>query len=294
MITPSASASALGYIKERLVSFITMNGTARYWILTIPEADFVRPEQPAPEGPYAYQYLRGQLELAPSGYRHWQLVVYFASACRLGSVKRIFGASCHAEPTRSKNAMSYVWKDETSILGTRFEFGERPGPRGKNKRDWDAILRSAKSGQFEEIPADVLVRSYGSIKRIAQDYCQPVPIIRTTKVYWGATGTGKSRTAWTEAGFNAFPKDPSTKFWCGYRGQEHVVLDEFRGSIGISHILRWLDRYPVIVEVKGSAVVLAASTIWITSNIHPREWYPELDQATLDALLRRLNITEFH
>jgi len=34
----------------------------------------------------------------------------------------------------------------------------------------------------------------------------------------------------------------------GYRGQEHVVFDEFRGGIDISHVLRWFDRYPVIVE----------------------------------------------
>ena len=108
--------------------------------------------------------------------------------------------------------------------------------------------------------------------------------------YWGATGTGKSRRAWDEAGLDAYPKDPRTKFWDGYRGQEHVVMDEFRGAIDIGHILRWLDRYPVIVEVKGSSVVLKASKIWITSNLHPRSWFMELDEITYLALERRLEI----
>jgi hypothetical protein len=114
---------------------------------------------------------------------------------------------------------------------------------------------------------------------------------RTCRVYWGPTGTGKSRRAWKEAGMEAFPKDPNTKFWCGYQGQKAVVIDEFRGAISISHLLRWLDRYPVMVEIKGSALPFAAEQIWITSNLDPRQWYPDLDQETTDALMRRLDIT---
>jgi len=108
-------------------------------------------------------------------------------------------------------------------------------------------------------------------------------------VFWGTSGTGKSRRAWEEAGIQAYPKDPRTKFWDGYRGQEHVVLDEFRGDIDIAHILRWFDRYPVIVEVKGAATVLAAKKIWITSNISPDSWYPTLDAETKAALRRRFS-----
>lgn len=99
----------------------------------------------------------------------------------------------------------------------------------------------------------------------------------------------------------AYSKDPRTKWylicnlrWCGYKGQGNVVIDEFRGVIDISHILRWLDRYPVCVEVKGGSRPLRASQIWITSNLDPRLWYPDLDAETLSALLRRLNITHFN
>lgn len=86
---------------------------------------------------------------------------------------------------------------------------------------------------------------------------------------------------------------PSNFRWCGYRDQTKVVIDEFRGAIDIAHLLRWLDRYPVLVEVKGGSRPLLASTIWITSNMDPRTWYPDLDDQTKAALLRRLNITHF-
>lgn len=91
----------------------------------------------------------------------------------------------------------------------------------------------------------------------------------------------------------AYSKDPRSKFWDGYQDQPNVVIDEFRGGIDVSHILRWCDRYPVRVEIKGSSKPFMARKIWFTSNVDPREWYPELDKETLDALLRRFNIIHF-
>lgn len=117
---------------------------------------------------------------------------------------------------------------------------------------------------------------------------------RTCTVFWGPTGTGKSHRAWAEAGLQAYSKDPLTKWWDGYRHQEHVIIDEFRGVINISHLLRWLDKYPVSVETKGGQAALLARRIWITSNLHPNEWYPELDMMTKEALLRRLTIIEIN
>lgn len=113
-------------------------------------------------------------------------------------------------------------------------------------------------------------------------------------VYWGATGTGKTHRSWVESGLLAYPKDPNTKWWTGYTGQKHVIIDEFRGAINISHILRWLDRYPVYVETKGGSVPLQAERFWITSNLPPNLWYPDLDTNTLAALLRRLTVIELN
>lgn len=262
----------------------------RWFILTIPAADWSRPE----DLPTGVQFLRGQRELALSGFEHWQLVVAFCSRKRLAGVKAVFTASTHVEACVDiESSVRYVWKDETSVADTRFELGVRAMVRSAPK-DWDAIWDLAKAGNIESIPKDIVIRCYNSLQRIRVDYLQPPAQERTACVYWGASGTGKSRTAWDEAGLSAYAKDPNTKFWCGYRGQEHVVVDEFRGNISISHILRWLDRYPVIVEVKGSAVVLNAVKFWFTSNIPLEEWYPGLDDETVCALRRRVVVTKFH
>lgn len=255
---------------------------AKFWILTIPQHEFI------PHLPKPCCWIKGQLEQGAGGFVHWQVCVCFTKKVRLGSVRDLFGTA-HAEPTRSAAAMEYVHKDDTAIVETRFELGVLP--RQRTAADWDEIRDLARAGRLDAIPADIYVRCYNSLKRIAKDHLVPLPMERTVYVFWGTTGTGKSRRAWDEATNSAFPKDPRTKFWDGYDGHEHVVIDEFRGGIDISHLLRWCDRYPVIVEEKGGSRVFNAKTIWITSNLDPRRWFPEADQAVLDALMRRLKIT---
>lgn len=222
---------------------------------------------------------------------HWQLLVITDQTRRLAWLKSTFGDGCHWELSRSEAADAYVWKEETRV-GHQFELGKRP-IRRNCKRDWDAVWEMAKSGRYDEIDKSILVPHYSAIRRITQDNLQPPPIVRTVSVFWGRTGTGKSRRAWDEAGMDAYCKDPRTKFWDGYRGQKHVVIDEFRGAIDVSHLLRWFDRYPVNVEVKGSSTVLLAERIWLTSNVSPELWYPGLDEETFQALLRRLNVERF-
>lgn len=254
---------------------------ARYWLLTIPYEQFT------PYLPPNVTYIKGQLESgSESGYLHWQIIVYFSKKITLHYVKLIFGQQCHAEATKSAAAEDYVWKEDTSIPGTQFELGKKSIKRDSQK-DWELIVNDARQGRFDNIPGDVLVRCYGNLKKIRVDSLRPESIEREVFVYWGKTGAGKSKRAWEEAGLDAFPKDPNTKFWDGYCGQSNIVIDEFRGSISISHLLRWLDRYPVIVEVKGSSCVFKGTRIWITSNLSPSDWYPDLDEETKLALRRR-------
>jgi len=149
------------------------------------------------------------------------------------------------------------------------------------------------AGTFDDIPSDVYIRYYGNVRRIYSDHARPVAMVRTCQAFIGPTGTGKSKLVWEQAGEDAYVKNPTTKWFDGYSGQRHVILDEFRGDINISHLLRWLDRYPVTVEIKGSSMPLAATKFWICSNLSVREWYPLIDEATIDALLRRIEVINF-
>lgn len=256
-----------------------------YWIGTIPRDSWI------PALPEGAQYIRGQPELGATGYRHWQVLVAFTQKKSLAAVVRCFNGIGHWELSRSQAADSYVWKEDTRD-GEPFEFGTRR-VRRSSATDWDQIRVEASAGLFDGIPSDVFIRYYRALCSIRADHLQPVAAVRSCTVLWGRTGTGKSRDAWLAAGVDAYSKDPRTKFWCGYRGQQNVIIDEFRGGIDIAHLLRWLDRYPVRVELKGSTYPLMATTFWITSNLPPRMWYPDLDGETYCALERRMNVVEY-
>lgn len=265
----------------------TRTNRARYWIFTINHTDW----QPPTELPNGVSFIAGQLEVGEGGYQHWQGVIYFKEKKRFGTAKSFLCNTAHIEPTRSDAALDYVQKDDTSVEGTRFKLGTLP-PKMSSAVDWESIRSEAKAGRLDFLPANIYVQHYRSLKQIAADNATADPTLKNVRVYWGTTGIGKSRRAWYEAGFQAYPKDPRTKWWCGYRTQKHIVMDEFRGGIDIAHMLRWLDRYPSLLETKGSTIPCSFTDVWITSNLHPRDWYPDLDELTKDALLRRLHIEE--
>lgn len=258
-----------------------------FWLLTIPHHDFL------PYLPSNCQFIKGQAEIGNgTGYAHWQILVALKTKGSCRQVKDIFGDSCHAELSRSSAADSYVWKEDTAVANTRFELGAKPFQRN-SKVEWESVWASAQSGNLDAIPANVRVVNYRTIRAIGSDFARAVGMERKCFVFWGKTGTGKSRRAWDEAGMEAYCKDPRTKFWDGYQVEKNVVIDEFRGGIDISHLLRWLDRYPVRVEIKGSSRPFVSEKIWITSNISPEAWYPLCDPETMAALMRRLEVTEF-
>jgi len=243
--------------------------------------------QPPAEWSPLIAYCRGQQEIGASGYHHWQILCVLKQKQRMLATKRLFCNGAHLELTRSAAADEYVWKEDTKVPGTEFEYGQRAFQRNK-ATDWALVKSAAIENNLTSIPDDIFVRHYGNLTRIAKDHARPRFREGTQcNVYWGPTGTGKSHRAFSE-GPGAYVKNPNIKWWDGYQGEETVIIDEFSGLIDITYLLRWIDRYPCMVEVKGGAVVLNAKNFIITSNISPQEWYPNASANHKAALARRL------
>lgn len=64
-------------------------------------------------------------------------------------------------------ASQYCQKEETRVEGP-WSFGEIPIKRN-SKEDWNLVKAAAKEGRFDDIPADILIKHYGNIKRIHVD-----------------------------------------------------------------------------------------------------------------------------
>jgi len=113
------------------------------------------------------------------------------------------------------------------------------------------------------------------------------------EIRWGPTGTGKTTSAKKEAralGLDYYVASMgATNFWwTGYNGEPYVILDEFRENIPLNQLLRILDENICQVSVHGGQVPLMATTIIITSNTNPADWYANCDYDSRNALCRRI------
>lgn len=266
---------------------------ARYWLCTLSAA---RDWEPAlPDG---VRYIKGQQEVGEGGYRHWQFYVVLAQAQRFSTVVSLLPESTHIEPTRSAAAEDYVWKEDTAVHGTRFEFGDRP-VRGRTQTDWERVRLQAQQGDFGAIDDAVYIR----YRRALHDIHVAAQVVadqeKTVKVFWGEPGTGKSHRAFQEAraqgAEKVYVKDPVTKWWDGYDPTKHeyVVVDEFEGGWSLGHFLRWTDKWASDVEIKGGRLPFKAKAIWFTSNKSPDDWYPMATESQRGAVRRRIDVTHF-
>lgn len=110
-------------------------------------------------------------------------------------------------------------------------------------------------------------------------------------VFWGATGTGKSRAVHTSFPGVYVVFSDAAQWFDGYEGHENVVFDDFNGfSVPISYMLKLLDRYPFTVQVKGGTANWRPRRIFLTSNLSPDHWYMDACSEHRDALKRRLDV----
>ena len=139
------------------------------------------------------RYIAYSKEVVASGTPHLQGFISFGNSKTKKTVIKLL-PGCHIE------VMLGSYDENTaycSKAGSLVERGERPmynDNKGRaEKLRWKRNLDLAKSGKLEEIDADIVLRYYSTIKRIAADYAIP-PDPCECKGYWiwGPTATGKS------------------------------------------------------------------------------------------------------
>ena len=57
-----------------------------------------------------------------------------------------------------------------------------------------------------------------------------------------------------------------------------MVFEEFNGKIPLENMLKYLDPYPLALEVKGGTEPAMYKLVIITSNTHPLDWYTRADE----------------
>lgn len=234
------------------------------------------------------RYLVFGREVGETGTPHLQGYIEFRSGISLATARRRVSLTGHFEHRlgTAQEASAYCKKD-----GDFEEFGEisNPGRRTdlvelRTSLENGDSLRSVSRDHFSNfIRYQRGIMAFRTINSTPRDFKTEV------RVYHGLSGTGKSRRAFDEA------EDPwfwgGDSWFDGYDDHEHAIMDDFRGSaMKPSMLLKIMDRYPMRVPVKGAFVNWRPRILWITSNLMPVEWYPNVDDETRNAILRRIDV----
>jgi len=258
-----------------------------YWCWTLNIAKCKKegyPYDPKDWLPKNVRYSIYQLEKGESGTEHYQGYTVFSGQKRLSWCKKVH-RYVHWERRQGTHlqAKEYCKKLDTAV-GTPVEVGDdshllnpEPGKRNdlievKNVIDEDMAsgknpLERLYEGNFKQMMMYGRgFKEYMFFKTAKRSWMPEV------YVYYGEPGSNKSRRAWNGVIDSAYSKDPGTKWWDGYMGQETVIVDDYRGAWHLEYLLTLCDRYPVNLEVKGGYVQPIFKKIIFTANEHPKDW----------------------
>lgn len=229
------------------------------------------------------KYAVWQHEQGANNTPHLQGLVVGHNNLGFGWLRRLIpGAHWEAMRGTLQEAEDYCTKLDTRVSGP-FIFGRKPAGAGARTdiETCKAVIDEAMENGSGN-PLEIVREEYHSLwlrygqrweAYIGEKWKHDDSTPEVTVVV-GPSDSGK--THYCNGELPATPGSywkPTGKWWDGYTGQKHVVIDEFYGWIAWSVLLRILDKYPLRVETKGSTVTWRAKHIFITSNGRPDTWY---------------------
>lgn len=245
-----------------------------------------------------------------TGTPHTHLYLAFRNAVEFHIIQqRFYGAHIEAAKGSHRENRDYLRKEgkwlndvkhETIVPDTFEESGELPPERTQHQKNSEAILSLIQEGARN---AEIL-REYPS----AMARLQHIEAARQTlleerfrrefrkldvQYIWGKTGVGKTRSIMETYGYeNVYRITNYAHPFDSYAGQDVMLFDEFRSSLPIEDMLKYLDGYPLFLPCRYNDKVACYTKIYLASNIPMEKQYPNVqieEPETWQAFLRRFH-----
>ena len=281
---------------------------SKHWIGTVPKD---HPEAKFWENPNTLehiQYIKLQEEKGhgETAYEHYQVYICLKERKRLTWLKKHIHPTAHWEKKRGTvaEAIDYVSKEDTRVPdGIQFEYGERPkeqteaaseaaqqAAEARRIREKEEVQEQAQDildkinkGQFipwREIPVDIQMKSgfLMAYNKATRDMVGPErPDLKIITII-GPPGCGKSYAI-----AKLFPTagrwmKGNNGNWFSNTKSEVMVFEEFSGQIDLQSMLKYLDPYPLALEVKGGTEPAMYRLVIITSNTPIDAWYTQAEE----------------
>lgn len=227
---------------------------------------------------------------------HLQGFIVFFNAKTLAALKKI-NPRAHWESCKGSPAQNKAYCSKEGVFEERGDLPADPKEKGERERTrWADVIALSRAGDWDALAEkypDVYATRLKTCEYIHKRRKMELGTLTELKHLWivGKTGCGKSRYA-REQYPEAYIKDPNTRWWCDYDGQEAVIIDDF-DKFQVKQggdMKRWLDRYPFQAEVKGGMELIRPKIVIVTSQYHPNEIWD--DEKTVDAIMRRVTLLD--
>ena len=167
-------------------------------------------------------------------------------------------------------------------MGETFEeSGDLPEENERRIKQSEAILAMVEEGAGN---AEIL-RAYPSAMNhlpridqarqtfLAERYRKTFRELSVTYI-WGRTGVGKTRSVMEEYGYeNVYRVTNYRNPFDSYDCEPVILFDEFRSSLPISDMLKYLDGYPVALPARYGDKAACFTTVFVVSNIAIEQQY---------------------
>lgn len=242
-------------------------------------------------------YILGK-ELCPTtSTPHIQGYVRFKRRLRFNQVKSLLNDRAHLEVAKGSTRHNFIYCSKSGDYtegGDGFERSKklsRPKASSKEiaKRFIEIVSLNEGYDQFvEEYPHIWLNKG----RKLLDNYFLSITPPKREDVrvlwLWGSTGKGKSTYAHNKYP-NAYIKNSTNKWWCGYQMEKQIIIDEYGvNGIDMSLLLTWFQPFKVNVEIKGGSMPLFANRFIVTSNYSPSMLFGMYPNYA--ALLRRIHV----
>lgn len=290
-----------------------MNKRSKKYLLTINN-----PKQPLKETvdllmKLSPDYVCASAETGSEGTPHYHIYLHRStSAMNFDRVKSICPTAhidyCHGTSPENRDYVFKIGKHEgtekehTNDKTSHIEIGtcpdEQPGKRNDFSRSMEMIQDGYRNLEIlDEIPN--MLDKMAWLDKYRQEWLMETVGKRNRDdlqvIYvCGKTGTGKTSSVYKKHGYddvyrvNCDHRNP----FDNYQGQDVLLLDEFNSSIKIQDLLQMLDKYPYQFDSRYTNKWLCATTIYIVSNKHIYEQYPNIQKENPEiwkAFIRRIH-----
>ncbi len=149
-------------------------------------------------------------------------------------------------------------------------------PRGSLADRWEDTVLCAQEHRIYDAEPMMIVKFIANLKRIKADFPKKLASLQVKKChYWVYNPISDAGKTWyaEHRWPDFFQKDPSTKWWGGYAGEDTVIINNVtpehmypRSPLRMSLVSPWADTPAFTSEIKGEEIYIRPKRIVVTSQ----------------------------